>query len=140
MRASSRYNGQPKSSLRVYRIWQCMKKRCYNQNDENYYLYGGNGVKVCDEWLDSDKFIQWALANGYNDTLEIDRIDPEKDYEPDNCRWVTKKENASRKRKRGTAKYSDIKRAHKVWEYCKSTGINMSDFPEPLYPWQKEWT
>jgi len=138
MKKKSMYNGQLKSSLRVYRIWQCMKKRCYNQNDENYYLYGGNGVKVCDEWLDSDKFIQWALANGYNDTLEIDRIDPEKDYEPSNCRFITKRENAARKRKRGTANYTDIKSAHKVWEYCKDAGCDMSNFPEPLYPWQME--
>lgn len=138
MRKKSLYNGVNKSSLRVYKIWQSMKKRCYNQNDMHYYLYGGNGIKVCDEWLDSDTFIQWALDNGYSDDLEIDRIDPEKNYEPSNCRWISRSENAARHRKVGTAKYSDIQRAHSVWERCKAAGCRMDNFPEPLFPWQKE--
>lgn len=138
MRKQSTYNGKNKSSLRVYKIWQCMKRRCYNQNDEHYYLYGGNGITVCDEWLDSDIFIQWALSHGYADNLQIDRIDPTKNYTPDNCRWITKKENASRKRKVYSAKYSDIKHAHKVWELCKAAGCRMDNYPEPLYPWQEK--
>lgn len=138
MRTKTTYNGQNKSSLRVYKIWQHIKNRCYNQNNAHYYLYGGNGIKMCDEWQDSDVFIQWALANGYADNLEIDRIDPLKNYEPSNCRWVTRHKNASRARKPYTAKYSRIRQDHKVWEYCKAVGCNMDNFPEPLYPWQEE--
>lgn len=138
MRKQTFYNGKTKSSLRVYKIWQGMKRRCYNKNDIHYYLYGGNGVKLCDEWLDSDNFIQWALSNGYADNLEIDRIDPAKDYEPSNCRWITRQENASKQRKHYSVKYSRIKRQHKIWEECKAAGYNMSNFPEPLYPWQEE--
>ena len=137
MSKTTYYNGKPKSSLRVYKIWQGMKRRCYNQHDKHYYLYGGNGIKVCDEWLDPDVFIQWALSNGYSDDLEIDRLDPAKDYCPDNCRWITRTENASKQRQHYSVQYSDIKRAHKVWEYCKASGCNMDNFPEPLYPWQE---
>lgn len=138
MRKITYYNGKPKSSLRVYKIWQGMKRRCYNKNDMHYYLYGGSGIKICDEWLDPDTFIQWALSNGYKDHLEIDRIDPTKDYMPENCRWITKKKNASRARKPYSTKYSKAKRSHKIWEECKAAGCKMDNFPEPLYPWEED--
>lgn len=75
---------------RIYSIWKSIQDRCYIKNRDNYERYGGKGIKVCDEWLDSfDTFLEWALKNGYSDDLNINRIDPEKDYEPSNCRWAT---------------------------------------------------
>lgn len=59
---------------------------------------GGRGIKVCDEWLIPDNFFSWALENGYNDNLQIDRIDNNGNYEPSNCRWVTVKENCRNRR------------------------------------------
>lgn len=132
------YDGKFKSHCRAYRIWQLMKRRCTNCNDSGYYAYGGRGIKICDEWLhSSEAFMDWAYANGYSDNLEIDRIDPDGNYEPSNCRWITHEENAKRKRKPYSLPESHIKQAHKVWEYCKAAGCDMSNFPEPKYSWQK---
>jgi hypothetical protein len=78
---------------RIYRTWSHIIQRCENPKTENYKYYGGRGIKVCDEWHKFEVFYQWAMANGYEDNLEIDRIDSNRSYEPDNCRWVTRKEN-----------------------------------------------
>lgn len=79
------------SRTRLYNEWQHMKKRCYWKNYKAYSFYGGKGIVVCDEWKDSfEAFRQWALNNGYSDELTLDRIDINKNYEPDNCRWTTK--------------------------------------------------
>lgn len=84
---------------RLQRIYNNMKQRCYNSNRKDYYLYGGRGITVCDLWLtDSPSFFSWAENNGYNDDLQLDRIDNSLGYSPDNCRWVTPKEQASNRR------------------------------------------
>lgn len=88
------------SQTRIYHIFAGMKQRCYNEKNSNYWRYGGNGIKICDQWLnDFMEFYNWAQANGYGDDLTIDRIDPDGDYSPENCRWITLSENSSRTRK-----------------------------------------
>lgn len=83
---------------RLQSIFRDMKKRCYNPRRPEYKNWGGKGIKICDEWLkDPGNFERWAFENGYADNLTIDRIDGNKDYCPENCRWVTNAENASRK-------------------------------------------
>nr|DAI30801.1 MAG TPA: PVL ORF-50-like family [Caudoviricetes sp.] len=77
---------------RLYQIWNSMKKRCMCVNDKSYKYYGDRGITVCDEWLhDFQAFYDWAMANGYKDSLTIDRIDVSGNYEPSNCRWVSRK-------------------------------------------------
>lgn len=81
------------SKSKLYRVFNSMKQRCYNKNNEKYKNYGGRGIIICDEWLQDRKtFFDWAFENGYNDTLTIDRIDVNGNYDPDNCRWVTNNE------------------------------------------------
>lgn len=75
---------------RIYSIWQCMKRRCYDKNGDHFLYYGGRGITVCDEWVDNFvSFYEWAMSNGYNNLLTIDRKDVNGNYEPSNCRWVS---------------------------------------------------
>jgi hypothetical protein len=84
---------------RLYRIWNGMKSRCYSVNTHYYSNYGGRGIEVCDEWKkDFMSFREWALNNGYSDSLSIDRIDVDGNYEPNNCKWATKHEQDRNKR------------------------------------------
>jgi hypothetical protein len=67
-----------------------MKERCYNKTSPRYEDWGGRGITICDEWLeDFINFYNWSIENGYEEGLSIDRIDNDKNYTPNNCRWVT---------------------------------------------------
>lgn len=84
----------------LYNKWSSMKRRCYNPTQNGYKNYGGRGIIMCDEWKnDVVSFYNWAMANGYQKGLEIDRIDVNGNYEPSNCRFVSHKENCNNKRR-----------------------------------------
>ena len=78
---------------RLYARWKGMSNRCNNPKCPQYPRYGGRGIKICQEWSDFAVYREWAEAHGYQEDLQIDRIDTDGDYRPDNCRWVTPKIN-----------------------------------------------
>ncbi len=108
--------------IRIKKIYNHMKGRCYCKTDHKYKNYGARGIKICDEWLENfDNFYKWALENGYKDNLTIDRINNNGNYEPSNCRWATPEQQANN---RTTSHYYTYKGVTKtIAEWSKETGI-----------------
>ena len=104
------------SGSRLYRIWTNMKSRCYNVNFPKYKVYGGKGIKVCNEWLNSFiSFKKWALTNGYKDSLTLDRINIQGDYAPENCRWATMKQQENNRTNNHLITYKGVTKTMKQW-------------------------
>lgn len=106
-RISERSMGHSKD--RLYRTWSGMHNRCYDPTHDRYKWYGGKGISICDEWQDFMTFRTWALANGYNDDLTIDRIDSDGNYRPDNCQWVDMKVQANNRNNNRVLQYKSKK-------------------------------
>jgi len=87
----SRKHGLRASSL--YTVWVHMKDRCLSETNSKFYRYGARGISICPEWLEAKNFLEWAMANGWEKGLQIDRIDNDGGYKPSNCRFVTPTEN-----------------------------------------------
>lgn len=115
------------SKSRIYRIYRHMVNRCNNKNVDSYPAYGGRGISVCREWGKFEAFYEWAMSNGYKDTLSIDRIDNEKGYSPENCKWSTVLEQA--RNKRNSKITEDI--AKKVRK-MRSEGVRNKDVADAL--------
>lgn len=103
-----------------------MKNRCYYTEDTAYKYYGGRGIRICDEWLNSEKFDgrstkgwvtfqKWALEHGYCDGLTIDRINSNGDYEPSNCRWITMKAQSNNRRSNRLITYKGKTQTLQQW-------------------------
>lgn len=106
-----------KCYTRVYRIWSCMKQRCGYTKARNYKYYGAKGIEVCEEWAnDFNAFYAWAIANGYEESLTIDRIDPNGNYEPSNCRWISLKEQQRNRTDNTHIEINGIKKTLSEWE------------------------
>lgn len=90
---------KPFHNIHITRLRQNMITRCYRKNTKSYKDYGDRGIKICDEWLNSyDAFEKWCFENGWKENLEIDRIDNNGNYTPENCRFVTKLDNCNNRR------------------------------------------
>jgi hypothetical protein len=81
----------------IYSVWEHIRSRCNYEKNNRYHRYGGRGISICKEWEDSETFVKWALESGWKPGLQIDRIDNDGDYCPENCRFVTPGENTYNK-------------------------------------------
>lgn len=126
---------------RLSSIYRSMKNRCYNPKSVNSKWYYEKGITICDEWLNSEKtsikgtcicnttkgfasFREWALSHGYRDGLTIDRIDSNKGYSPDNCRWITMKEQNNHTGHNHYCTYKERVQTLKQW--CEELKLNYS--------------
>lgn len=109
------------SNTRIYHIWEGIIQRCKNKNRKEYYKYGGFGRGVCKEWEDPKVFYKWAISNGYEDTLSIDRIDNSKGYSPDNCRWATRRQQNTNKIDNRIVLYKGKLKPLTLW--CEELGL-----------------
>ena len=110
------------NKTRIRRIWSHMKDRCLNPKNDCYHNYGGRGITVCESWLkSSNNFYYWAINNGYSDELTIDRIDYNKGYSPENCRWATRKQQQNNTRACRIIEHGGIKR--NVTQWAEATSI-----------------
>lgn len=116
---------------RLYSVWNMMKQRCGNPNNDAYEHYGGRGISVCDEWKnDYETFRSWAIENGYDPhsdrhhSCTIDRIDVNGNYEPNNCRWVSAEIQANNSRRNHTI--DAFGRTQTLAEWGKETGVKPS--------------
>lgn len=127
-----RYKHKKMDNLSLWYRWHGIKKRCRNERDERYHQYGGRGIKVCDEWLESfDNFAEWALSNGYAENLTLERIDVNGDYCPENCKWITPQEQAFNKR---DTKWVDYKGEHiQLKVLCDRLGVTYDTVHDRIY-------
>ena len=115
------------SEATLYHKWEGIKQRTLNENRKDYADYGGRGIEVCQEWRDSfEAFRDWALANGYQDNLTIERKDTNGDYCPENCRWATKKEQANNRRNNRIIEHNGERRTLKQW--ADIAGVSLETF------------
>lgn len=112
---------------RLRGIYYSMKYRCYNPKAKSFKNYGKKGITVCNKWLnDYTSFFEWAISNGYTNHLTLDRIDNNKGYSPDNCRWVTKSFNSahtSRWGKQEVKTYTYKGETKPIGEWARQYGI-----------------
>lgn len=110
---------------RLRHILSGMMDRCFNENNKSYRWYGAKGIKVCDNWVNNPiSFEEWAINNSYDDSLTIDRIDENGDYCPENCRWVSNKDNAKYKSTTNIIIVDDESHTGQDWAKLLGFGIN----------------
>jgi len=111
----------------LYLRWSTIKTRCTNKKHEHYKYYGGSGILMCSEWSNNfSAFYEWAINNGYEDNLEIDRIDNNKGYSPDNCRWVNKHEQAVNRRNSVFLSDGIVEKPLRDWCSEKNVGYKLA--------------
>ena len=111
-----------KTHTKIYRVWHSMINRCENPKNKSYINYGYKGINVCEEWKNPAKFIEWSYNNGYEEGLEIDRINCNGNYEPNNCRWITKIQNANNKTNNKFIEYEG--QTHTLAEWSRKYDVN----------------
>ena len=117
-----RYRHRVSENKRLWGIWSGIKRRCLSERDARYYQYGGRGIRMDPAWAESfDDFDDWALENGYAENLTIERVDVNGNYSPENCKWITAREQA--RNKRGTIWVDYKGRRIQLISLCEEKGL-----------------
>lgn len=117
----------------LYGVWKGIKERCKCQTNRAYSDYGGRGITVCEQWDKNFKeFFDWSLANGWKEGLSIDRIDNNKGYNPENCRFVNSVIQARNKRNNHPVVH-DGKEWHCLSQFCEDMGLDYKIVQQRLY-------
>lgn len=114
-----------------YGSYHSMMDRCYREKSANYRFYGGRGIRVCAEWHNIENFEKWCMKSGYRKGLSLDRVNPNGDYCPDNCHWVTSKQQANNRR--NTVYLTHAGETHTISEWAAITGICRSTISNRIY-------
>lgn len=121
------------TKTRLFHIWMGMKARCQNPNSPAWENYGGRGIRVCGEWLSNfESFAKWAKAHGYDDSLSLDRINVNGNYDPSNCRWTTARQQARNTRK------NVFYKGRCLADWCNELGISNRTVDRRLH--RGHWT
>jgi hypothetical protein len=110
------------SKTPIYHVWHAMISRCRNSKHKAYYNYGGRGIKVCKEWCDYLTFREWAVNNGYDESLTLERIDTDGNYCPENCIWATMKRQQNNRRNNHLITHNGETKT--ITEWASALGIN----------------
>jgi len=125
------------SKTRQYKIWRGIKERCNNSNNPSYKYYGGRGIKICSEWVDSFENFWDDMKESYSESLSIDRIDVNGNYEKLNCRWATDKEQANNTTLNRNVEY--MGKTHTIMEWSALVSIHFNTLRKRLnYGWSVE--
>jgi hypothetical protein len=116
MSARHTKHGLNLTSPQLLSIWRAMRIRCNNKKTKYYRYYGGKGIQICSEWENPINFCEWAISHGYAEGLEIDRIDNNGSYCPENCRWVTRTQNACNKSSNKRILFQNKSLTYSEWE------------------------
>ena len=119
-----------RNASKLYSIWVNMRNRCFNQENKSFAYYGGRGISVCDEWNEFLNFEKWAIQNGFEENLTLDRIDVNGNYEPENCRWISQKEQMRNTRANHLLTYNGYTKTMADW--AEITGIPYSTLKQRI--------
>lgn len=126
----NRIHGMTKTD--IHNKWLQIKQRCLDKNYKSYQRYGAVGITICDEWKnDFVSFMKWSYQNGYKEGLSIDRIDNSKGYSPDNCRWVTRKDQCNNRRSNIKITYQG--KTQNLKQLCEELNIKYSFVYQRMY-------
>ena len=116
------------TKTRIHRIWANMLQRCTNPKCSRYKNYGARGIQVCEEWKDFMSFYNWAIDNGYTDTLTIERKDVNGNYEPNNCEWITSQKQSLNTTRSVKFTYNGITKNLSEWAKLFNTKWNILNY------------
>lgn len=120
------------SNGRIYRIYALIKQRCNDKNCKAYKNYGGRGITICEDWEnDFISFYNWAISNGYDDSLTLDRIDNNKGYSPENCRWANRYIQSNNRRNNILITYKGETKT--IPQFARDYGIEISTLRSRIY-------